>query len=997
MKIMKNMRKKALALLLAALPMVAAAQQPTVKTPPEGKAYTINSTAQAVSSGTITYQWFRNDVPINSATSASYTVPANLAYGTNVEFKRRADCGGGGEDEVWSNAVLVSFVPDQSAKITGNALVCLNQTDLTYSVPYVSNVTYTWTLPTGWTKTAGGTSNIITVTPPSSTSSGTISVTPSYSTTGYAVTGTTRTLEVMTISGPSQPSTITGASVTCPNATGLTYSVTKVSGITYTWTVPNGWTITTGQGTNSIIVTAGTYGGIISVTAAICGSSAVRTMSVGVANSPSQPSEITGSTSVCHEQSYSYSVTNVDNVTYSWVVPNGWNITGGQGTNSITVTAGSTGGNVSVTPVNCGGNNGTARMLKVNVAPFPTTPSFISKSTNSFCTGHSMTYSVTNVPGNTYTWTVPKGWNITDGQGTNSITVTIGSVGGIVKVTPSICGTVGVSLSEEVVFSTALPAVSSITASTSIVCAGQTGLVYSVTNVPGVTYNWSVTGTGWTITSGNGTNSVIAKAGTATGTISVTPSNCNGTGTSNTRTVTLNQIPTNNVSITIPYTCHGQTASISVTEIEGATDYTWTVPNDWEIISGQGTSHIEAIVRTSNLLTNISVVPTVCGIAQSAISRNTYVSSPTRTLSSSATSNSICPGQSLSYWVTGAVDSCVWTVNGWTLTSGQGTNSITCTADSSIGIINVTYKYDNCGLWTTGSLQTYPATFNANQLNGYIAIGGSKRVCAGQTHLDYGFTSYDNSSIIPDFTYTWTVPSGWSIINGQGTNKIMVTAGTTNDSITVTPSSCGINGPKWRIAVMTGVCGGSCGNGNGVFLLGNCWATKNVDDYQTFATRPDMYTKFYQWNRATAYSASNPLTPAWVNTRETAATWTNNPCPSGWTVGEVSDLTLSSHPLGGVWALANTRGNAVAGAFYGPGYATCTLPDNTATCVFLPASGVRYDNGDLGGVGTEVLYWSRTGSSGTGINAYGTNLEFTSIYTTDKRYGMNVRCVQNVQ
>ncbi|MEI6750641.1 MAG: trypsin-like serine protease, partial [Bacteroidota bacterium] len=66
----------------------------------------------------------------------------------------------------------------------------------------------------------------------------------------------------------------------------------------------------------------------------------------------------------------------------------------------------------------------------------PTQPSVIFGS-SSPCQGTSQTYSVTNISGVIYTWTVPSGWTINSGQGTSSITVTVGSNSGNVGVTPS--------------------------------------------------------------------------------------------------------------------------------------------------------------------------------------------------------------------------------------------------------------------------------------------------------------------------------------------------------------------------------------------------------------------------------------------------------------------------------------------------------------------------------------------------------------------------------
>ena len=82
---MKNMTK--IALLLAVLATGNSAQAQTVLYP--GRAYTFTATA-ASGTGTISYQWYRNGEPISGATSQNYTLPDDLAWGKNVEFKRRA-------------------------------------------------------------------------------------------------------------------------------------------------------------------------------------------------------------------------------------------------------------------------------------------------------------------------------------------------------------------------------------------------------------------------------------------------------------------------------------------------------------------------------------------------------------------------------------------------------------------------------------------------------------------------------------------------------------------------------------------------------------------------------------------------------------------------------------------------------------------------------------------------------------------------------------------
>ena len=76
----------------------------------------------------------------------------------------------------------------------------------------------------------------------------------------------------------------------------------------------------------------------------------------------------------------------------------------------------------------------------------------------------------------------------------------------------------------------------------SSVCKGQNNVSYSITNVPGLTYVWTYTGTGFTIASGSGTNSIIANfSATATsGTLSVAGSNFCGSGPASTLNITVN-------------------------------------------------------------------------------------------------------------------------------------------------------------------------------------------------------------------------------------------------------------------------------------------------------------------------------------------------------------------------------------------------------------------------------------------------------------------------
>ncbi|NLL29097.1 MAG: hypothetical protein GX259_09895 [Bacteroidales bacterium] len=55
-----------------------------------------------------------------------------------------------------------------------------------------------------------------------------------------------------------------------------------------------------------------------------------------------------------------------------------------------------------------------------------------------------------------------------------------------------------------------------------------------------------------------------------------------------------------------------------------------------------------------------------------------------------------------------------------------------------------------------------------------------------------GTDTYNYSVIDESCTYTWTVPAGWTILSGQGSNNISTSAGDTGGTISVTPSNaCG--------------------------------------------------------------------------------------------------------------------------------------------------------------------------------------------------------------
>ncbi len=706
----------------------------------------------------------------NQTAAGTYTVKSTNANGYCVTLMN-------GQAVI----TIINAVPSQPSAIAGPASPCQNTASITYSVSNVSGTTYTWTVPTDWTITAGQGTSTITVT--TGATGGTISVTPS----NACGNGTARTLAVtVTLAAPAPPSAISGPSSPCQGISN-TYSVTNVSGVSYAWVVPGGWTITAGQGTNSVTVTTGSSSGNITVTPSnSCGNGTAQTLPVSSTTIPGQPTTIEGNATPCQGAiGISYSVTNVSGVTYTWTVPNGWAITEGQGLSAIIVTVGSTNGNITVTPSNACGT-GTARSLAVTAKTVPAQPSAISGPASPCQGATSIIYSVTNVTGVTFTWTVPAGWTITAGQGTNSLTVTVGTESGTIMVTPSNeCGS-GTSQTFAVTTMT-VPAQPSEIAGLATPCTGSSQ-VYSVNLVSSVTYTW-IFPTGWTQTAGGNTNSVTVTVGSNPGTISVTPSNVCGNGTARALSVNPMSIPSQPSEIAGDNTpCQGSTQNYSVPIVSGVT-YTWTVPSGWTINSGQGTNQITVTAGSSP--GTISVVPSnICGNGTARTLALTVLQVPVQTGPVQPVVNVVCQGSTQNYMVSPAPPAGVtytWAgPPGSTVLSGQGTNIISIKFGNTSGNLTITPS-NECG---NGPSQTMAITVLTSAPGQPSPITGKAAPCVGSSEI-YSVTN------IAGLTYTWTLPTGWTITAGQGTNSLTVTVGSTAGTISVVPvNPCGSGQPR---------------------------------------------------------------------------------------------------------------------------------------------------------------------------------------------------------
>ncbi|MUP44302.1 T9SS type A sorting domain-containing protein [Gramella sp. BOM4] len=461
--------------------------------------------------GASEYVWTLPSGWSGSSTGTSITATVGNSGGT-ISVAAKNDCGTGPTRDL--AVTLQPGTPATPGTISGTAAVCPGISQ-TYSISGVSNATeYIWTIPGTWSSTS-----LTTTSPNLNVTTGTTGGNITVVARNSCGTSTERTFAVTVKAGtPSQPSAIQGDAAVCPGIS-KTFSVDPISGVTYNWTLPSGWT---GSSSGpSITVTTGTTGGTISVTASNdCGTSA-NPSNLAVTVNPQAPvytGTITAPTNgVCANQNgYDFSIPTVTNATsYVWTATGGLTIASGQGTRSIKVNTGSSGGTLSVYATNSCGNSAviTLNVPLNNPAPVMTGnitgPARVCKST----TG--IQYSIPTITNATsYNWTVPSGWSITNGQGTNTITVTtpatVSTNNTISVLASNSCGN-STPKSYSVNASNSVPAqpgnITSSLTSTAI-CPPVSNISFSVANVSGNTYNWTLPA-GFQIVSGQGTNEII--------------------------------------------------------------------------------------------------------------------------------------------------------------------------------------------------------------------------------------------------------------------------------------------------------------------------------------------------------------------------------------------------------------------------------------------------------------------------------------------------------
>ncbi len=431
-------------------------------------------------------------------------------------------------------AVTVNPLPDAAGAISGEVSVCRN-VKRTYTIGAIPNATsYTWSANNGATIAGSGTTREITF-----PNAGTTSITV------YGVNGcgngvpSTLNVAVSTLSTPGAAGNISGNSQVCQGGTGYTYTVSPVTNATsYIWTYSGTGAVINGSGNsvtvdflpgaaNGILRVAGTNG---CATGAQSPSFSITTYQPPTATiNPANPSTCSGTpVSIIATPSggttpytHSWTGTGAGSLS-STTIPNPLFNSGMGGAYDLTYT---------VTD-----NRGCSGSANAIVTVFQAPVADAGPDVNAMCTGVSPISMTGATAGGSYSG-IPT-WSGAGGTWTQNpdpalATFTPSTPSGSTTARLTLTGTNGCSNTFDtriISWSSTPTQPGAFTASSAIVCQGETGVIYTVPNDPqAITYNWTYTiGSGAVIT-GTGNSVIVDFSSSATsGSLNVTAINSCG-------------------------------------------------------------------------------------------------------------------------------------------------------------------------------------------------------------------------------------------------------------------------------------------------------------------------------------------------------------------------------------------------------------------------------------------------------------------------------------
>lgn len=711
----------------------------------------LNFTATAVLSGS-QFVWSvdgTNVTTSSSSPSASFSITTAGQHTVRITETSTQGCIGFAE-------VLVQVALTPAPAINGSTSVCAGSV-INYAVLQpMPNSSFTWNVLNGTIQGSAAGSSISVLW--ANAGSGTVQVTE----TNTGCSGTSNTINVTVKPLPTAAiSSNSGGLATFGVCEGSThnYSTPVVSGGSYLWTVTNG-TITTGQSSNAITVqwNENVSSGSIKVRV-IAQQCTTETAAIPVIINQKPEPAFSYDVNVCEGVSKTYATTFVSGNQYVWTVKlNGSAFAFTNGANAATInvqwtTPGS--GEVSVSETvpstGCSANSAVA-MINVNPLPNPV----VSPSATQLCAGRSATFSVVNVNGHTFQWTVSPTNATVQGQGTNSITVTFPTAGtGTVQVLQT-NGQTGCSKLSQIVNVTIGAVPNPVITGPASACANSNQTFALQQPGTNSSFIWSVTG--GSIASGAGTSSIsVLWGGSGTGTVTVTEviGICSTTVS---KTVTINPLPAPVVSGPSPV-CVGSTNTYQVVNANNSSTFTWSFVGGTPLNGTTGSSFsIQWAQTVQTAFVQVNETNSFGCSGSSSQFAVTLVAYPTPAITS-ATGGipKACVGSTHSYTTPlVAGNSYAWTINAPTGTTISINNNTVTLGYTNAGTATISVKETN----PTGCSTLVTTQVAVNPLPN-PQISGVQAICLNRT-ATFGTTNNSGS------TYLWTATGGGVI---QGANN----------------------------------------------------------------------------------------------------------------------------------------------------------------------------------------------------------------------------------
>jgi rRNA maturation protein Nop10 len=362
--------------------------------------------------------------------------------------------------------ITVSVLNPQTASPGSNAPLCIGS-NLTLTANTVSNATYTWSGPNGFSSTLQNPiiSSIQTI------HAGTYTLTINSLACGTASATTSVSVSpgLTNVSATGNSPVCAGGSI---NLTGSTHS-----GASYSWTGPNGFTSSSQSPVLAAVTTAAAGNYIMVVSIPGC-SSVSRTVTMVVNAGPSFTPGNNGP--LCSGSALNLTSNAVSGASYLWTGPNGYNATS-QNPSIINAQPAQSGVySLTVTITGC-----TPVQQTTNVTVSANPSNATANANTPICAGSNLQLSATVYTGAVYSWTGPNGFTSNQAQPVINGITTLGAGNYQVLITSGVCPSV--TRSRSVVVN---PAPVVVPGSNSPVCQGN-AIFLTTPAASGVTYAWS--------------------------------------------------------------------------------------------------------------------------------------------------------------------------------------------------------------------------------------------------------------------------------------------------------------------------------------------------------------------------------------------------------------------------------------------------------------------------------------------------------------------------